>query len=301
MDEMSNFSREVNEKHQQMIRDLEAINVDNMKAEGVRISFGGKTFQFTDLEVINDTSIEERIRREFKDKLNRQQGKIREKINSKINQLLMMHQQKTQELDRIEEKLKRKYSDAALMPDILETHLINGLSVVKGDSNNELVWAYNAVYNPRYLIYYPEAGNRLRKPIPSRLVNRMKTNILILIYTKNRSITRVSTKKYTGDRRSRHTELTSFPHYHQTGNGDCWGNWSYKSEWENSDDILKVARDAEAILETINQGSLASRDPSGLPKIQTLINSVKDVEEITPSTVERENGNHDEDDVWQTS
>jgi sensor domain CHASE-containing protein len=90
------------------------------------------------LKIIQDESIEERLRKEFKEKLNVQQQRIRDKINSKINQLLLMHQNKQQELDRKEQQMKKKYSEAAMMPDITEAHMLKGLSVVKGSSNDEI-------------------------------------------------------------------------------------------------------------------------------------------------------------------
>lgn len=300
----NSFETEVESKHQQMLRYLDAINLDDLHSEGLKISFGGKTFKFTDLEVMDDSSIEDRIKAEFKQKLNEQQQKIRDKINNKINQLLIMHQQKTQELDRKEQDLKRKYSKSAMMPEINYEHMKRGLSVVKGNSNDELMWVYRATYNPRYLIYY-EIGERRnikrRKPIPARLVSMMKTDILLLVTTKGKKITRVATKQLveTGGRGSI-KDLIDFQHYHQTGSGDCWGNWKIPSEWSTPDDILKTAKEAEAILETINQGSLASRNPNSLPRIQTLIDSCSNVEEVQPSTVERENGNDNVDDVWQT-
>jgi hypothetical protein len=106
--EITRVQEEVEKRQQEMLIDLESISVDNIKAEGIILSFGGKSFKFKDLEVIKDESIEDRLRKEFKTKLNDQQQKIRDKINIKINQLLQMHQQKQNELDRKEEILKKK-------------------------------------------------------------------------------------------------------------------------------------------------------------------------------------------------
>lgn len=293
-DVLSTFSSEVKARHDEMIKDLESINVDNLKTQGVTLSFGGKTFKFTDLEVTNNDDVEEKIRTEFKGKLNEQQQRIRDKINSKINQLLLMHQNKQQEMERKERRLKKKFEEAALMPEINTKHMIKGLSVFKGRSNEELLWVYRATYNPRFIIV-SGTDNKLRKPIPARLVTRMKQSMFIVINTKHKRVTSVLTKK--SDSMGR---LIDFPHYHQQGGGDCWGTWHHPREWTTADDILRVAKEAEAILETVNHGSIASREPAGLPRSQTLLKSVENVPALSEaSTIEREDGNTEEDDVWQ--
>lgn len=298
------FTTEVNRRHQEMLNELESIDVDALKAEGLRISIGGKSFTFNDVQVVDDESVEDRIRSEYKDKLNTQQQRIREKINAKINQLLVMHQQKQRELDRKEEQMKRKFADTAKMPDINEHHLASGLSVVKGNSNNSLIWIYRAVYNPRFIIYYPGNSvsdrNKMKKPIPTRLVNRMKQDMLILIRTKNQNITSVVTRTLKGNE--------PFPHYHQQTSNDCWGSWDHPREWNSPNDIIRIAKTAESILETINQGSLANRSPAGLPRISTIVNAVEDVdpidEDIIKSTsgrdLRRRNDDNVDEDIWSS-
>lgn len=292
------FNSEVEKRHQEMIQDLESISVDDLKNEGLQLSIGGRTYKFTDLEVVDDKDIEEKLRREFKEKLNSQQQRIREKINQKINQLLLMHQQKQQEMDRKEAALKRQYQDAALMPDIKERHMLKGLSVVKGGHNDELIWVYRAVYNPRFIVYYDGIGytnrNKHRKRIPDRLVNRMKKDILILITTKKETITGVKTKELNIDSTG---VLPNFDHYHQTGHDDCWGNWKHGSKWNTPDDIMNIAKEAEAVLETINQGSIASRGPRGLPRLDTIMRNVQDLPEASLET-NRNVENNDDEDVW---
>lgn len=302
-DVFNTFNAEVEARHKEMLDDLDDINLDNLKAEGVTLSFGGKTFKFTDLEIIQDENVEEKLRKEFKEKLNVQQQRIRDKINSKINQLLLMHQNKQQELDRKEQQMKKKYSEAAMMPDITEMHMLKGLSVVKGNANDELVWIYRAVYNPRFIVVYNsgrgsayDGSRKARKAIPSRLVNRMKKDILLIIKTKGNQVTTVATKELVSNGGR---TLPVFQHYHQTGNGDCWGSWRHNKSWSTPDDILKIGKDAEAVLETINHGSLANRSPAGLPRVQTLLSAVEKLDEEQAQTVERDGGNTLEDDVWQ--
>jgi hypothetical protein len=280
------FSTEVKKRNDQMIELLDSINVDDLESEGLRISLGGKTFTFKDIEVVNDESVEERIRNEFRDKLNTQQQKIRDKINAKINQLLVMHQQKQRELDRKEEKMRKKFSETAKMPDLNETHLAKGLSVVKGSTSNSLIWVYNGFYNPRFIIHYPNSRvsdyNKVRKPIPQRLANKMKQPMLVLVYTKDNKVTRVATKTV--------DKLQPFPHYHQQTTSDCWGNWRVPSSWNTPDDILQIAKTAESVLETINEGSLAERSPSGLPRIATIIKAIKNVDPVDENIIKKTSG-----------
>lgn len=297
-DVFNTFSQEVENRQQEMLDLLDSISVDDLKAEGLSLSFGGRTFKFSDVEIVDDETIEEKLRKEFKEKLNTQQQRIREKINAKVNQLMLMHQNKQQELDRKEQQLKRKYSTAAMMPEINETHMLKGLSVVKGSSNDELTWIYRGVYNPRFIVITEGYRSRkTRKALPARLVNRMKKEILIIVKTKGNKVTNVATKQNINDGTRR---LPVFDHYHQTGSGDCWGSWKRDTNWSTPDDILKIAKDGEAVLETINQGSIANRGPSGLPRLATLIKNVEDVEgNAEATTVEREGGSDNDDDVWQ--
>lgn len=293
-DVFSKFEKEVKDRYNEMIKIIDSISTDDLKSNGVTLSFGGKTFKFTDLEIINDESVEKKLRNEFKDKINTQQQRIREKINSKINQLLLMHQNKQEEMDRKEKQMKKKYEEAALMPDINENHMLKGLSVVKGKSNDELLWVYRAIYNPRFVLV-SNGGSKTKKAIPSRLVNRMKQQILIIIKTKGKKITGISTKSENDK-----NNLVSFKHYHQQGSGDCWGSWSYPRSWEDPNDLIKIAKEAEAILETINHGSLAKRNPAGLPRFDTILKNLENIKPNSkPTTVEREGGNNIEDDVWQ--
>lgn len=300
-DVFSTFEAEVESRHKEMLDDLESISIDDLQAKGLTISFGGKSFKFKDVEIVEEETLELKLRAEFKDKLNTQQQRIREKINAKINQLLLMHQQKTQELDRKEQAMKRKYRNTAMMPEITEKHMLKGLSVVKGSTNDELVWVYRAVYNPRFIIIpvhdeNNHSGRKQRKPIPARLVNRLKKDILILVKTKKDQITEVMTKKTEKDNAS-DIQLPAFPHYHQTGSGDCWGSsWQYNKKWDSPDDILKVAKEGEAILESINQGSIANRGPAGLPRMATLLDAVEDVRSESSATTKE---SIDNEDVWQ--
>lgn len=276
------FEDQVQSQQDEMIEILDSINVDDINSKAMVIQIGGKTIKFSGVEIAED-DLETKIRKEYKDKLNAQQQRIREKINNKINQLLTMHRQKSEEMTRKEAELERKYRNTAKMPDINYNHLTKGLSVVKGSGNDELVWVFRAVYNPKFLDH---------KPLPNRIINKIKTDVLIVVDTKGAAITGVSTR--TVDPGS---GLDYFDHYHQSS-PDCWGSWKRPSKWSNADDIIKCAKDAEAVLQNINSGSVAHRTPAGLPRLDTLKKHVRDVDAYEQSDVQK--SEVEEVDVWST-
>ena len=59
---------------------------------------------------------------------------------------------------------------------------------------------------------------------------------------------------------------------------------------------MKTAKDAEAVLETINAGSVANRGPGGLPRMQTLLDAVEKVAPMGEATTKE---TLDNEDVWQ--
>ena len=200
-------------------------------------------------------------------------------------------------MDIKERNLRKKYADAALMPDITQSHMLKGLSVFKGNANDELIWVYKGIYNPRFVIV-PDPINRTktRKPIPARLVNRLKHDILYIIGTKKEKVTSLKTTKTQKDTYDQ--DLPLFQHYHQTASGDCWGTFIHSKRWKKADDIIEIAKEAEAVLEGVNKGSIASSDPAGLPKLDTLMEAVNKVrgKKLTTKT---EPELIDVEDVWQ--
>ena len=59
----SNFADEVQSRHKEMLDELETISIDDLKSDGVSLSFGGKTFKFTELEIIQDESLEDKLKK----------------------------------------------------------------------------------------------------------------------------------------------------------------------------------------------------------------------------------------------
>ena len=284
------FEDQVQERKDEMVEVLEGITLDEIKTTGLSLNFAGKTFKFTDMEVIEDEDLEEKIRGEFRSKLNSQQQRIREKINTKINQLLTMHQQKQNELERKERSLQEKYNNAAMMPDITYDHAKKGLMVVKNEGNHdELLWLFRGRYQAKFFL-----TSRARKPkaIKKDLRRRLIKDIIVRIKTRGSQIIEV----YTCNPDAR---MSAFSHYHKmSSNSDCWGSWHHPTSWSDPTDIIRCAKDALAVLETINEGSVAKDNPDGLPRLETV------KEHLTTNNIAFEDAiNKDkieEVDVWST-
>jgi len=284
------FEDQVQERKDEMLEVLEGITLEEIQSGGVSLNFAGKTFKFTDMEVINDEDLEEKIRGEFRSKLNTQQQRIREKINTKINQLLTMHQQKQNELERKERSLQEKYNNAAMMPDITYDHAKKGLMVVKNEGNHdELLWLFRGRYQAKFFL---KSRARKAKAIKKDLRQRLIKDIIVRIKTKGSQIIGVNT-------RNPDASMSAFSHYHKmSSDSDCWGSWHHPTNWSNPTDIIRCAKDALAVLETINEGSVAKDNPVGLPRLST----VKD--NLTTNNIAFEDAiNKDkieEVDVWST-
>lgn len=291
------FEDEVQEKKAEIVALLESIALDDIASKGLSLSFAGKTFQFKDLEVIEEDGLEEKLRSEFREKLNSQQQRIREKINTKVNQLLTMHQQKQNELERKERNLAAKYNNAAMMPDITYTHAKKGLMVVRNEGvNDELLWLFRGRYQCKFL---KKARARKPKAIDKSIRQRLVKDIIIRVRTKGTAIVEVTTHNPDAD-------MSPFWHYHKMSNtSDCWGSWgnSKPTSWSTPDDIVRCAKDALAVLETINEGSVAKDNPAGLPRLDTVREHLKTVTKaMTKEFAEAMNGDAVEDvDVWSTS
>ena len=285
------FKDEINDRKKELIDTLESITLEEMEASGLSLNLGGKTFRFSGVEVIEDENLEEKIRTEFRAKLNTQQQRIREKINTKINQLLTIHQQKQNEFDRKERSLQAKYNNAAMMPEITYEHAKKGLMVIRGEGSNhdELHWLLRGRYQVKF---FKKSRAKKAKAIKRDLRNRLIKDIIVKVKTKGSAILGVTTH-------SPNATMSAFPHYHQMTHSDCWGSWKHPKNWSTPDDIIRCAKDGLAVLETINEGSVAKDNPDGLPRIETVKNGLTtmnlEFEDAVKGSPEKT-----EEDVWST-
>jgi hypothetical protein len=286
------FEDQVQERKNEMIEVLEAITLDDIKARGLSLNFAGKTFKFQDVEVIDDEDLEEKIRGEFRAKLNNQQQRIRDKINTKINQLLTMHQQKQNELERKERQLQERYNNAAMMPDITYDHAKKGLMVVKNEGrHDELLWLFRGKYMVKFFL---KSRARKAKPIEKTIRKRLIKDIILRIKTKGSQIIEVSTHNPDAN-------MSPFWHYHKmSSESDCWGSWSHPRNWSTPEDVILCAKDALAVLETINEGSVAKDNPRGLPRLETVKGHLSTMNVEFEDAIAGDPADIDDVDVWST-
>lgn len=242
------------EQFKSVFTDLEEVDIDKIKTDGMSLRIGGKLVIFKSIEE-NPITVEEEIRQELRVKINSQQKIIRDKINKKISEMMEYHNQVKREYKRKEQKLEQTLANSVSMPEVTLDHAQRGLSVLKGN-RGEIIWLVQGIYWPKSVD---------DKPIEKKFSKKMISNVIFLIKTNGNNVLGVSTRQPIG--------LDYFEHYHQS-KPDCWGHWKYPKRFNGPDDILKIAKDAEAVLENINTGSIASSSPRGLPRKATVLKHI---------------------------
>lgn len=251
---MSTRMREkIDRSSKRMIETIDSINVDSIQLDGVTMRVGNKVVRL----VVDESSpleIEEQIRNEYKEKLTSKLLTIKERINIELDEMSKFVTSLKNEYLKKEAEITRRLSDSILMPNITEDHMKRGLSVCRGRSGGEINWLVQGIYWPRFFN---------RRAIEPNYTKKMMSHIIILIKTKGDNIVGVSTRRPLG--------MDYFQHYHQS-NPDCWGQWKYPRKFDgNPDTIIKIAQEAQIVLENINQGSIAKDNPRGLPRKTTLM------------------------------
>jgi len=234
-----------------MFGKLDSVDIDNIKTEGVSMRIGDKIVKLTVASESKITEIDE-IKDEYRKKINEQQKTIKQKINEKITELRDYHNSLKNTLSQKEMEIKKLMKDNVPMPEVNFNHAQKGLSVVKGNHSGELIWLVQGIFWPKYIDFVQ---------IEPSYSKRLLSNMIYMINTNHKKVTGVSTRQTIG--------MSYFEHYHQSS-PDCWGKWKFNTSWNKPDDIIKIAREAEAVLENINSGSLADNSPRGLPRFATL-------------------------------
>jgi len=262
---------------------------DTCEQKDMYLSAGGVTFKLQFVPGSEVKDINETIKEDLRNKVNEKIKEIINFVNKKLNEATSMIVVAKNEFEVKEAKLRKEMEQLVSMPDISYQNALNGLSVAKGQDRGTLTWIYQAIYAPKFVN---------ESKINENFAKKLLTPIRIFIKTRGDAILEVSTKKLiSGDK---------FEHYHQSS-PDCWGDWRPSSiRWKTSNDILRVAKEAEAILERINEYSLAIHTPEGLPRFSTILNNMsreKYVESAKKTSVDtrlgRVEANQDEQ-VWDT-
>jgi len=282
---------DLNQKAREALKEMfdmvDAVSIDDIKTKGFTIRSGNKLLK---LQVVEELQlpVEDEIREEFRQKLREKMQEIKSRLNSKITEMVELTSRVKQEAETKERELKDKLSKAHPMPDITENHAKRGISVVKGPGTDELIWLIQG-------IYWPKTYDR--HPIEPNYSKKMMSPVTFMIRTYKNQVKGLSTRKTIG--------LGYFDHYHQI-NPDCWGNYKWPSTWEKIDDLIKIAKDAEAVLENVNPNSIARENPSGLPRKSTLERHViYDKKSVNTGPLDqaarRLGANNPNEDVWEIS
>jgi hypothetical protein len=234
-----------------IFKELKAADVDSSLLNEITMRIGGSLVKLVKVSD-NPIDFEREIRNEYKEKLSEKLTKIGEIINQKMAEAMSIINAQKGEYERKEMILQDKLDKAVPMPEITYSHAKQGISVTRGPNRGDLAWHIRAVYWPKFVD---------RVSIDTRHVKKMVTPVVIVILTNGNKITSVTTRKM--------SDLSYFSHYHQAS-PDCWGSWRPPVTWTNTQDILNVARDVEAVLENINSSSVATNGPRGLPRLSTL-------------------------------
>lgn len=246
----------IKKKEEDIIKDIDGfisdVDLEGIKSEGITIRSGNKLIKFTIDSESDISSIEDDVRKEMKIKITERLTNVREKVLEKLSEMSHYVSTVKNETEQKKREYEKKIANANIMPDItFHEHATQGLSVVKSEKNenDSYTWLFQAIYWPKYI------DNKIINPSYSK---RLMNHIILAIDTTGDKITYVRVlKPFT---------LERFPHYHD----DCWGNWKPVRKWKTIDDIIKVAKEAEVVLETINTGSLAMEDPDGLMDVEIL-------------------------------
>ena len=230
---------------------VEKVNIDSIKLNGMTIRAGSKLMKLQVVET-NELDIVEEIKNEYRAKLNEQLGRIKTAVQTKVSEMVTFVSTIREDFEKKEAELKKRLEKSQIMPALTMDHMRKGLSVGPGDHKDEIHWFVRAVYWPKFVDMVP---------IEPRYAKKLVTPIIIMITTEGNTVKSVGTKTPIG--------LKNFSHYHQA-EPDCWGRWKWKTTWKTPDDILAIAREAEGVLENVNTGSIAKRNPVGLPTEQVL-------------------------------
>ena len=254
--------KEKMEQFRSVLNDLDEIDIDKVKTNGMTLRMGNKLITFKSIEE-SSISVEDEIRAELREKINSQQKIIRDKINNKISEMIEYFNQIKREYLRKERELKKTLENSQIMPNVTFNHARRGLSVLKGNGR-ETIWLVQGVYWPKTI-----DGKLIEKKFSKKMISP----VVFMIKTRDKKVLDISTRQPIG--------LDYFQHYHQS-QPDCWGHWHHPDSFETPDDIIKIGREAEAVLENINTGSIAIQSPRGLPRRATVYKHIsKDKENDT--------------------
>lgn len=241
-------------------------SINDIKTDGITIRSGNKVIR---LQVTEETALTEddSYRAELEKKFMDMYGQMKEQFDLYKGQMKDSLRIEKEKIRRAEEELNVRMNQVSVLPKLEENHLRQGLSVAVHPSG--FIWEFKTVYAPKMV------GPRRIEPA---FAKRMITPIVITVITDNKNtITNMTVNQIIGNKK--------FLHYHSmSSNRDCWGNFKYSGKIVTTpDEMVEFCKGASFVLETINDMSIANRNPPGLPRYNTLLKHLLD-EEVTEET-----------------
>lgn len=288
----------------EMYEIVDTVDIEGIKADGITIRNGAKLIK---LEVVHEEkiSIEDEVRQEIAQHVGAKMEEIKHRLNQRLNDALDMTEAVRIECETKERELRKQLKNAQLMPNITKKDAEKGISVVKGSGPESYIWLIRGIYWPKYYITNKVDAHKesIVVPLKEAMSKRMMSEVIFYIETTKNQIIKVSTRKP--------LTLKKFDHYHQRMTGsDCWGVWKHPATFKSVEDLLKVAKSASSVLETINSTSMANENPKGLPRKTTLIDRglqeqgvIRKQARLDQEHVRlgiNEDDNAENDDVWTT-
>lgn len=259
-------------------------DLQSIVKNGFKVTVGNKilNFNLTEVEELEMDQVREELKKLYQEKL----YNLREVINEKFYALSESYESIKEKLEDELEKSKETNSKF-VMPDITLNHANDGLSVVRGEENDELHWLFRGIYRV-------ETVDDIN--IDPEMSKRTETPAIIMISTKDNKVTNVKIKSW--------GFLKNFSHYHSISEGssdDCWGNWEYYQNWETPEDIIEIGKHAFAILRNVNTDSPGDESPAFLPPLGELveakINNSNDLN-YNSEVTERLQGRNESNYIW---
>jgi len=250
------------------------IDVSTIENDGITVRSGSKVLKLEVTETREHDDIEEQIRQEMREKVNERLAVIRDKVNEKIQEVVQLAEHVKKDYVKAKQKYEKKMNELEQMPEVTLEDAKKGLSVIKGDEPNSYYWLVVGSFAP--LALRDTTGTEWA--INKQKKQELFTPVIYLVKTKKDKITNLQVRTL--------YQLEPFWHYHKMGSGsDCWGDFSERigGTWNTPSDILRLAKDAEKTLRTINETSLAQHNPKGLPRIDEIkenLNKSKKPEDV---------------------
>jgi hypothetical protein len=246
----------------EMTNCLNVVDIEKIKLDKVTMRVGNKIVQLAVVGDASSTSVDQEIRKEYSEKLTKKLAQIGDIINNKMSEVTAMVSQIKSEYDRKEKIINDRMRNMSPMPDVNLDMARKGMYVFKGDSG-EVCYLIRGKYRPLMIDQKP------LKPVQAK---KLEADIFIMFNVKDgKNISMVSTRDI--------NTLDYFDHYHQA-KPDCWGKWMWPKDFKTPYDLFSIARTAEGVLENINTGSIANRNPRIYPKIDVLRKYIIDTDEL---------------------